>query len=115
MRMPVITPAKLTPSNRQYYLPPTIQSDYTNLLYEDHPHFTETFGLIHDWNEYATLVGEMIVDESLIGGIPLYIRATYFPVDWKSKVGNSDASANFKTDWNNLIWKGDIVVRESGE
>lgn len=36
-------------------------------------------------------------------------------MDWKSKVGNSDASANFKTDWNNLIWKGDYIVRESGE
>lgn len=46
---------------------------------------------------------------------PLYIRATYFPVDWKSKVGNSDASANFKTDWENPIGKGDIIIRESGE
>lgn len=46
---------------------------------------------------------------------PLYIRATYFPVDWKSKVGNSDASANFKTDWQTPIHKGDIIVRESGE
>ena len=45
----------------------------------------------------------------------LFIRATYFPVDWKSKVGNSDASANFKTDWQHLIHKGDIVIRESGE
>lgn len=43
------------------------------------------------------------------------MRATYFPVDWKSKVGNSDASANFKTDWQIIIRKGDIVIRESGE
>lgn len=33
-------------------------------------------------------------------------------MDWKSKVGNSDASANFKTDWDVLINKGDIIIRE---
>lgn len=29
-------------------------------------------------------------------------------------MGNSDASANFKTDWQNIIHKGDIVVRDNG-
>ena len=36
-------------------------------------------------------------------------------MDWKSKVGNSDASANFKTDWLNPIWKGDYIIRDHGE
>lgn len=70
--------------------------------------------LIHHWDEEQLRVGEAMID---VSHLPLEkrIRATYFPVDWKSKVGNSDASANFKTDWHNMIRKGDIVVRESGE
>ena len=36
-------------------------------------------------------------------------------MDWKSKVGNSDTSTNFKVDWNTLIRKGDIVTRDNGD
>lgn len=60
---------------------------------------------MRDWNAYVESGKEDFI----------WLRAAYFPVDWKSKVGNSDASANFKTDWNIQINKGDIVIRESGE
>ena len=42
------------------------------------------------------------------------IRATYFPIAWKSKIGNSDANSNFKTGYGWEIRKGDIAVREDG-
>ena len=42
------------------------------------------------------------------------LRALYFPINWKSKLGNSDANSNFKTSYDVLIQKGDIVIREDG-
>lgn len=45
----------------------------------------------------------------------MWVRAAFFPVDWKSKVGNSDTSTNFKVDWNTIIKKGDIVTRDNGD
>lgn len=43
-----------------------------------------------------------------------YIRAQQTAIDWKSKIGNSDMSTNFKTDYTHRIVKGDYVVREDG-
>lgn len=43
-----------------------------------------------------------------------YIRAQQTAIDWKSKIGNSDMSTNFKTDYSHRIVKGDYVVREDG-
>ena len=45
---------------------------------------------------------------------PEYIRAQQTSIDWKSKIGNSDMSTNFKTDYTHQIEKGDYVVREDG-
>lgn len=45
---------------------------------------------------------------------PKYIRAQMTPIDWKSKIGNSDMSVNFKTDYGLQIRKGDMVIREDG-
>lgn len=45
---------------------------------------------------------------------PVYIRAQMTPIDWKSKIGNSDMSTNFKTDYTEPVQKGDYVVREDG-
>lgn len=42
------------------------------------------------------------------------IRAMYFPISWKSKIGNSDANSNFKTGYGMAINKGDMVIREDG-
>lgn len=45
---------------------------------------------------------------------PEYIRAQQTSIDWKSKIGNSDMSTNFKTDYTHEIHKGDYVIREDG-
>ena len=45
---------------------------------------------------------------------PEYIRAQQTSIDWKSKIGNSDMSTNFKTDYTHPIEKGDYVIREDG-
>ena len=45
---------------------------------------------------------------------PEYIRAQQTSIDWKSKIGNSDMSTNFKTDYTHIVQKGDYVVREDG-
>lgn len=105
MAKPDITPARLTPSARSFYVPPTVQSDFSNLLNTDIPNFTETFRLIHNWNNYQA------EDEETFD----WLRATYYPIDWKSKMGNSDMSQNIKTDFQVEIHKGDILLREDGQ
>lgn len=45
---------------------------------------------------------------------PEYIRGQQTSIDWKSKIGNSDMSTNFKTDYTHRIKKGDYVIREDG-
>lgn len=45
---------------------------------------------------------------------PEYIRGQQTSIDWKSKIGNSDMSTNFKTDYTHAIQKGDYVIREDG-
>ena len=45
---------------------------------------------------------------------PEYIRGQQTSIDWKSKIGNSDMSTNFKTDYTHKINKGDYVIREDG-
>ena len=46
--------------------------------------------------------------------VPEYIRGQQTSIDWKSKIGNSDMSTNFKTDYTHKIDKGDYVIREDG-
>lgn len=46
---------------------------------------------------------------------PEYIRAQQTSIDWKSKIGNSDMSTNFKTDYTHDVQKGDYVIREDGK
>ena len=69
----------------------------------DVPGSNYTFEWLRDWyerdaEEYA----------------PVFIRGAHFPINWKSKIGNSDANSNFRTLLQNDIRKGDIVVREDG-
>ena len=66
-------------------------------------HANYTFELIRDW--YA---------KDAEGYEPIYLRALYFSINWKSKIGNSDANSNFKTSYDVRIRKGDIVIREDG-
>lgn len=85
-------------SIRDFSLPPTYVSDFKRLLQFDHPnHFT--FELIPDWYDRKDHV---------------YVRAAQTPIDWKSKIGNSDMSTNFKVAKDDTIRKGDMAIREDG-
>lgn len=99
--MPVIVPFVGENSLMQFYIPPTIQTDYTNQLNTDIPEFTHTYELVRDW-----------YSQNEEGYEPIFLRATVFPIEWKSKVGNSDDSQNFKTDYAVRIRKGDMVIGE---
>lgn len=90
-------------SRRDFRQPPTIESDFQRWLDHDIPHVNYTFELIRDW--YAAQED---------GYEPVYIRAQQTPIDWKSKIGNSDMSTNFKTSYKEIIHKGDYVIREDG-
>ena len=92
----------LTPSTRQFEIPKTIMSDQTNYLHTDVPNVVYDFHLLKSWYDQFT------EDK------PTWIRAEHFPINWKSKVGNSDLNKNFYTDYTTPIRKGDIVIREDG-
>lgn len=96
-------PAMKKQSTKDFRPPPTIESDFRRLLTHDVPNVNYTFELIHDW--YAA---------NTSGYMPIYIRAQQTPIDWKSKIGNSDMSTNFKVTHDIPIYKGDIAVREDG-
>lgn len=63
-----------------------------------------TFEILHNWYDKFNEDYE-----------PIYIRAQQSAIAWKSKIGNSDLSTNFKTDHNHKIYKGDIAIREDGK
>lgn len=98
-----VQPTVLTDSTRQFVIPPTILSDYHNYLHTEVPNVVFDFELLQDWYEQF--------EE---GYEPTYLRAEHFPINWKSKIGNSDANKNFYTDFDVPIHKGDIAVREDG-
>lgn len=97
-----IPPVKLTDSTRQFVIPETIQSDYRNYLHSDVPNAVYDFRLLRSWYDQFT-------DEE-----PIMLRAEHFPINWKSKMGNSDANKNFYTDYDVKIQKGDMCIREDG-
>lgn len=97
-----IPPAKLTDSTRQFAIPETIQSDYRNYLHSDIPNAVYDFRLLRSWYDQFT-------EEE-----PVMLRAEHFPINWKSKMGNSDANKNFYTDYDVKIQKGDMCIREDG-
>jgi hypothetical protein len=95
--------AYLTQSRKSFRLPPTVRGDFERWLEQDVPNVNYTFELVKDW---FALQNE--------GYSPVYFRAQQTPIDWKSKMGNSDISTNFKTSYDIPIKKGDMVIREDG-
>ena len=87
----------------KFYIPSTLQQDFKDWLESDVPHANYTFELVRDW--YA---------RDRIDYKPVMLRALYFSINWKSKIGNSDANSNFKVSYDVPIRKGDIVIREDG-
>lgn len=96
-------PFKQRASHENFSPPAQIETDFRRLLDHDVPHVNFTFEVIHDWYQRD--------DEDYQ---PIYIRGQQTPIDWKSKIGNSDMSTNFKTSYETPIQKGDIVIREDG-
>ena len=97
-------PPIIKKSGKDFRPPATIEDDFRRLLEHDVPHVNFTFELIRDW--YDTFAEDYE---------PVYIRAQQTPIDWKSKIGNSDVSTNFKVTHDIPIHKGDIVIREDGK
>ena len=95
---------KVQGSIKDFRPPPTIEDDFRRLLAHDVPHVNYSFELIRDWYR---------AQEE--GYEPVMIRAQVTPIDWKSKIGNSDMSYNFKVTHDIPIHKGDIVIREDGK
>jgi len=80
--------------------PETLYSDWKNELLEYKPGVNYTFEMIHDWYNRQTP--------------GLFFRGQQTPIDWKSKIGNSDMSTNLKVERTLEIHKGDYVIREDG-
>lgn len=99
-----IKPSPLTSSTREFLIPPTILSDYENYLMTEVPNAVFDFQVLHNWYDKDDETKE-----------PYMLRAEYFPINWKSKVGNSDMNYNFFTDTKQDVHKGDIVIKEDGE
>jgi len=68
------------------------------------PGVNYTFEVVRDWYDWDRP-----------GYEPEFIRATYIPLAWKSKISNSDMGSNFFADSAADIKKGDILIREDGE
>lgn len=98
-----IQPTVLTDSNRVFKIPETVMSDYHNYLHTEVPNVVYDFELLNSWYDKDNPNHEKVM-----------LRAEHYPINWKSKVGNSDASYNFGTDYDVTILKGDIVIREDG-
>lgn len=98
-----LIPPVVRGSVRDFRPPPTLESDFERLLMHDVPHVNFTYELVHDWFARD--------DEDYE---PEFIRAQQTPIDWKSKIGNSDMSTNFKVTHKVDVRKGDMVVREDG-
>lgn len=91
------------PSRDDFRPPSTIESDFKRLMDHDVPHVNFTFEILDNW-----------YDRYNDGYEPYYIRGQQTAIDWKSKIGNSDMSTNFKTSYDSRINKGDIAIREDG-
>lgn len=96
-------PAREQSSRKDFRPPETIDSDFRRQLMHDIPNVNYTFEQVRDW--FAIEAEDYK---------PIYLRAQYTPIDWKSKVGNSDMNYNFKTAHDTKIRKGDIAIREDG-
>ena len=88
----------------KFYIPPGLQQDFKDWLETDVAHANYDFELIRDW-----------YDKDADSYTPVELRALYFPINWKSKIGNSDSNANFKTSYDVLVQKGDIVIRKDNQ
>lgn len=98
-----IKPFQPAASSKEFFIPPAIQSDFENYLLDDVPNHNYTFELLRNW-----------YDRGKEDYAPEFIRGMLFSINWKSKVGNTDANSNFRTHLRVDIRKGDMVIRDDG-
>lgn len=87
-------------SNKMFYLPPTLESDFDNFLDGDLPNQVMDFTLIDDWYDY-------------IEGLyvrPKIIRGEIYPDSTKSRYEDTDNNMNIRCSLSSGIKKGDIVI-----
>lgn len=99
-----IPPYQPLPSDLGFFIPPVLESDFNNWLQTDVPGVNYTFEVVKNW-----------YDRDKQDYDPTFIRASFFPISWKSKIGNSDMGSNFLSNTKVDIKKGDYVIREDGE
>lgn len=98
-----LIPPVVAASHKDFRPPATIEDDFRRLLEHEVPYVNYTFELLHNWYD--------MYEE---GYEPVYLRAQQTPIDWKSKIGNSDMATNFKATHDIPLYKGDMVIREDG-
>ena len=86
-----------------FLLPQTITTDFSKFIHQDSPNFAYTAKLIRDWEER---------DDPLKNP---FIRCVMYPINWKSNFAAADEGVNFRTDFEHVIRKGDLVIREDNE
>lgn len=89
-------------TNKRFYIPPTLASDFTEFLDNDIPNTVMNFTLLHNW--YSQFED---------GYKPTVIRGELYPDSSKSRYTNMDNHMNIRCDVNSGIQKGDIVIDEN--
>ena len=91
-------------TNKRFYIPPTLASDFTEFLDNDIPNTVMDFTVFHDW-----------YDQFDDGYEPLIIRGELYPDTSKSRYTNTDNNMNIRCDVDSGIRKGDILIDENGK
>ena len=91
------------PSGLNFYVPPTLESDFDNFLNNDIPNQVGNFTVYHDWYEQFEA-----------GYEPYVVRAELYPDTTKSRYENTDNNMNIRFSKSSDTYKGNIVKDENG-
>lgn len=90
-------------TNKRFYIPPTLASDFTEFLDNDIPNTVMDFIVYHDW-----------YDQYKDGYVDKVVRGELYPDTSKSRYTNTDNVMNIRCGIDSGILKGDIVKDENG-
>lgn len=99
-----ITPFQGIGRRGDFFVPPSIRTDYSAFLSTDIPNVTHTVKLVRDWS---------LKDDTT--NKPPFIRCILYPINWKSNFAAADEGVNFRTDFREVIKKGDMIEKEDGD
>lgn len=89
-------------TNKRFYVPPTLPSDFTEFLDNDIPNTVMNFKLYHNW-----------YDQFEDGYKETIVRGELYPDTSKSRYTNTDNNMNIRCDINSGVTKGDILIDEN--